>query len=151
MSCRYSSCRSFSSPNIRSSSTSEKPITAFNGVRNSCDMLARNSDLCREAISNSRLFSFQLAEYPGIEDGQRRLVGERLQHLGDLVRVAARGLAPHDQDADDPVFPKQRHGQHRHPAAAEQSLLMGVAATSREVRFLQRTAGHGPPDRPVSR
>ena len=31
MSCRYSSCRSFSSPNIRSSSTSEKPITAFSG------------------------------------------------------------------------------------------------------------------------
>ena len=46
MSWRYSSWRSFSSPNMRSSSTSEKPITAFRGVRSSCDMLARNSDLC---------------------------------------------------------------------------------------------------------
>ena len=53
MSRRYSSWRSLSSPNIRSSSTSEKPITAFSGVRSSCDMLARNSDLWRLAISSS--------------------------------------------------------------------------------------------------
>ena len=45
MSRRYSSWRSLISPNMRSSSTSEKPITAFNGVRSSWDMLARNSDL----------------------------------------------------------------------------------------------------------
>ena len=39
---------------MRSSSTSEKPITAFSGVRSSCDMLARNSDLWRLATSSSR-------------------------------------------------------------------------------------------------
>src|SRR5215471_2622105 len=44
MSLRYSSCFSFSSPNIRSFSTSENPMIAFSGVRSSCDMLARNSD-----------------------------------------------------------------------------------------------------------
>ena len=57
MSRRYSSWRSFSSPNMRSSSTSENPITAFRGVRSSCDMLARNSDLCAPATSSWRVFS----------------------------------------------------------------------------------------------
>ena len=37
---------------MRSSSTSENPITALSGVRSSCDMLARNSDLCRPATSS---------------------------------------------------------------------------------------------------
>ena len=34
--------------------TSEKPMIAFSGVRSSCDMLARNSDLWRLAVSSSR-------------------------------------------------------------------------------------------------
>ena len=46
-----------SSPKRRSSNTSEKPITAFSGVRSSWDMLARNSDLWRLATSSSRLLS----------------------------------------------------------------------------------------------
>ncbi len=50
MSFRYSSCFSLISPNIFSSSTSEKPMMEFNGVRSSCDMLARNCDLCWLAI-----------------------------------------------------------------------------------------------------
>jgi hypothetical protein len=37
MSFTYSSCFSFSSPNIRSVRTSEKPMTAFSGVRSSWD------------------------------------------------------------------------------------------------------------------
>ena len=32
-------------------------MIAFSGVLSSCDMLARNSDLCRLAASSSRLFS----------------------------------------------------------------------------------------------
>ena len=36
-------------PNICCCSTSENPMIAFSGVRSSCDMLARNSDLCRLA------------------------------------------------------------------------------------------------------
>ena len=51
MSFRYSSCFSFSSPNMRSVRTSEKPMMALRGVRSSCDMLARNSDLCWLATS----------------------------------------------------------------------------------------------------
>jgi hypothetical protein len=44
-------------PNIRSDSTSEKPMIAFSGVRSSCDILARNSDLCWLATSSWRLLS----------------------------------------------------------------------------------------------
>ena len=54
MSCTYSAWRSLSSPNIRSSSTSEKPMTALSGVRSSCDMLARKSDLCWLVVASSR-------------------------------------------------------------------------------------------------
>ena len=56
MSRTYSICFTLSSPNMRSRSTSEKPITAFNGVRSSCDMLARNSLLWRFALSSSAVF-----------------------------------------------------------------------------------------------
>ena len=45
------------SPNIRSLRTSEKPMIALSGVRSSCDMLARNSDLCWLAASSSLLFT----------------------------------------------------------------------------------------------
>ena len=57
MSSVYSACFSFSSPNILSPKTSEKPMMALSGVRSSCDMLARNSDLCRLAASICRLLS----------------------------------------------------------------------------------------------
>ena len=53
MSSRYSACFSFTGPNISSRSTCEKPRMAFSGVRSSCDMLARNSDLCRLVASSS--------------------------------------------------------------------------------------------------
>ena len=57
MSPVYSACFSFNSPNSLSCKTSEKPMIAFSGVRSSCDMLARNSDLCRLAASICRLLS----------------------------------------------------------------------------------------------
>ena len=57
MSSVYSACFSFSSPNILSPKTSEKPMMALSGVRSSWDMLARNSDLCRLAASIWRLLS----------------------------------------------------------------------------------------------
>ena len=57
MSPRYSACLAFTSPNISSLSTSEKPMMALSGVRSSCDMLARNSDLCWLATSSCTLFS----------------------------------------------------------------------------------------------
>ena len=57
MSWMYSACLSLSSPNMRSPRTSEKPMIALSGVRSSCDMFARNSDLWRLAASSSRLLS----------------------------------------------------------------------------------------------
>ena len=57
MSSRYSVCLSLTSPNMRSSSTSEKPMMALSGVRSSCDMFARNSLLWRFATSSSRRLS----------------------------------------------------------------------------------------------
>ena len=60
-SSRYSSCLAFTSPNILSSSTSENPMMALRGVRSSWDMLARNSDLWRLAISNWTLTSWSCA------------------------------------------------------------------------------------------
>ena len=81
MSWRYSSCFSFRSPNIRSSSTSEKPMIALSGVRSSWDMLARNSDLCWLATSSSAALVLDLAEEPSILDGQGRLGRERLQQV----------------------------------------------------------------------
>ncbi len=54
MSSRYSSCFSLSGPNMRMRRAWEKPMIAFSGVRSSCDMLARNSDLCLLAASSSR-------------------------------------------------------------------------------------------------
>ena len=53
MSSRYSACFSFTSPAMPSRNTCEKPMIAFSGVRSSCDMLARKSDLCWLAVSSS--------------------------------------------------------------------------------------------------
>ena len=46
-------CFALTSPEIPSRSTCEKPMIAFNGVRSSWDMLARNSDLCWLVVSSS--------------------------------------------------------------------------------------------------
>ncbi len=54
MSSRYSSCLSFTPPNSLCCSTWVKPMIAFNGVRSSWLMFARNSDLCRLDASSSR-------------------------------------------------------------------------------------------------
>ena len=92
MSRTYSSWRSFSSPNIRSSSTSENPMTALSGVRSSCDMLARNSDLCRLATSSSRdlcsssrnrrALWIAMADWPAsVSSSSDGLVGERARRL----------------------------------------------------------------------
>ncbi len=50
-----STCSSFKSPAILSRSTSAKPMMALRGVRNSCDMLARNSDFILFACSRARM------------------------------------------------------------------------------------------------
>ena len=79
MSWTYSSWRSLSSPNSRSSRTSEKPMTALSGVRSSWDMLARNSDLCRLATSSSADLVSSSRNSRAFTSGDRGLRGERLR------------------------------------------------------------------------
>ncbi len=116
MSRTYSSWRSLSSPNIRSSSTSEKPITAFSGVRSSCDIEARNSDLCRPATSSSRKScTFWIAIAPWAAN----VLISVERAIAELVDV----LAPQRDDADDLVARQHRHAEHR-PEAAELARLV---------------------------
>src|SRR5713101_7540365 len=106
MSFRYSSCFSFSSPNMRSVSTSEKPMMAFNGVRSSWDMLARNSDLCRLAA-----LVLDLVKEPGILDSQGRLGREGAKQLHRLGRKLSGAVARNAETPDEPIFADHRHGQ----------------------------------------
>ena len=147
MSRRYSSWRSLSSPNKRSSSTSEKPITALSGVRSSCDMLARNSDLCRPATSSWRDLLLELPEHAGVVDGDRRLAGERLEQLGGALGEGTGDPAAHEQRADDLLLPAQRHDEHRSPAGAREPLDVRIARLLREIRrALGLPARSGTPD-----
>ena len=104
MSFRYSSCFSFSSPNIRSPRTSENPMMAFSGVRSSWDMLARNSDLCWLADFELPALVLDLPEEPRVLDGQGRLGGEGLQQLDRSRRELAGRLRDHGETADQLVF-----------------------------------------------
>ena len=49
-------------------------------------------------------FLLDLAEQPGVLDGQDRLRREGFQKLDDLGAKLAGGFAPHHQAADDAVF-----------------------------------------------
>ena len=133
MSSRYSRCLSLSSPNMPSSSTSEKPITALSGVRSSCDMLARNSDLCALATSTCRLFSpisrnrwaFWIAS------------ADWLANLSSSSAVSTANspgpLPPHDERSENPILAQQGHGEHRLPAVPQQLLDVRVGRLHVEV------------------
>ena len=111
MSSRYSACFSLTAPNIALRSTWEKPLIAFSGVRSSCDMFARNSDLWRLAASSSAGLLVELRQRsrqlpgallhlllePGVGRRQARshpveFVGERreLVSAGDLDALVER-------------------------------------------------------------
>jgi hypothetical protein len=110
MSRTYSSWRSFKFPDSRSSSTSENPITAFKGVRSSCDIDARNSDLCADAISSARaVMTFWIAITPCVakpSTERDRAVVERRDHL-----------APQHDHAEHAILGQHRHAEHRVEAA----------------------------------
>ena len=53
-------------------------MIALSGVRSSCDMLARNSDLCLFAVSSCRLLSWISRNRRDILDRDARLVGKGL-------------------------------------------------------------------------
>ena len=103
MSCRYSSCLSFSSPNMRS----EQHLgEADDGVERRPQLVghvgARNSDLWRFAISSCSVFSRSSWKSRVVLDGDDGLVGERPKQLDFLVRERLR-RAPGDRDHPDRV------------------------------------------------
>ena len=113
MSSTYSVCFSFNSPNYFSCNTSEKPMIALSGVRSSCDMLARNSDLCWLADFQLLALRFDLAKQPRVVDRQRRLRREGLQQIHHL-RFELSGLPPpHRQTAHNLLLAQERHRQKR--------------------------------------
>ena len=82
---------------MRSTSTSEKPMMALSGVRSSCDMLARNSDLClagrRQLLAlvlDLSIPLLQLGEQPHVLDRDHGLIGER---LSSAICVSVNGIA----------------------------------------------------------
>ena len=72
-------------------------MIALSGVRSSCDMLARNSLLCRLAVSSSRLLISISRNSRAFWMAMRGLRRERLQELDHLRIEVARGLAIHDR------------------------------------------------------
>ena len=87
MSFRYSACFSLISPNMRSVSTSEKPMIALSGVLSSCDMLARNSDLWLVRDLELRALLLDLAEQAHVLDRDDGLVGEGAAAARSACRV----------------------------------------------------------------
>ena len=53
----------------------------------------------------------ELPEEPGVLDGQGGLGGEGLEEVHDLLRELPHGLAPHRQDAQDPLLRQERDRQ----------------------------------------
>ena len=140
MSRRYSVCFSFVSPNIPCSSTSENPMIALSGVRSSCDMLARNSDLCWLATSSSRLFISISRKSRAFWMARADWVAKVLSTLDDLGRERPRRAAAHDQPADDALFTQERDGEQGARAGAKQGGAKPavVRAVDRDVRDLDR-------------
>src|SRR4029450_9496195 len=150
MSFRYSSCFSFSSPNMRSIRTSENPMTAFSGVRSSCDMFARNSDLCWLATSSWRLFA-PISRY------SRAFWMARTDWLANVWRRSATSggeapapclLAPAHEGSQDLLLEEKRHRHHRPVAVPlergpDASDIVGVLV--QHIRDLERgPLGHRP-------
>ena len=79
-----------------------------------------------------------LAEQPGILDGQSGLGGEGLEEVHDLVRELPHCLPPHRQDTQDPLLGQERHGQHRAVAEAEER----TSEPGHGVCFLVADVGH---------
>ncbi len=109
------SCLAFSSPNMRSVSTSEKPMMALSGVRSSCDMLARNSDLCWLATSSCAALVLDLVE-------QARVLRSRSRPGRRSVRMSV----------DHPLVERRRGrgGTARCPAPTSPPII-GTVSTAR--------------------
>ena len=119
---------------MRSDSTSEKPMIALSGVRSSCDMLARNSDLCWFATSSCALFSwisrnsrtFSIA----ITAWSAKVLSSSICLSVNGPRLAVRAS---DEHADRLALAQHRHGEDAAVAAraASSSSRLGSAASAR--------------------
>ncbi len=91
-------------------------MTALSGVRSSCDMLARNSDLCWLASASSTLCCsscwYSRALVSATADWLAKAASS--SHVSSLN--APGRLAPHDERPDDPVGTHERDGDERAPA-----------------------------------
>ena len=92
--------------------SSVMPMMPFMGVRISWLMLARNSLLARLAASAASLAARSSAADPGVLQGERGLVGERLGHPY-LVGLEAAVLRSADGEGADRLVPEHdRDGEH---------------------------------------
>ena len=140
MSSMYSACFSFSSPNIRSPSTSEKPMMALSGVRSSWDMLARNSDLCRLAASIWRLLSSISRNSRAFWIASTDWVAKVFRSSMTSGRNSPGVFRPNHQAADDAVFAQQGNGQ----AGAEAEAIEHLAHAALVGPGLRGCRGSGP-------
>ena len=122
MSATYSACFSFISPNSLSDRTSEKPMIALSGVRNSCDMLARNSLLCWLAISSCRLFASISRNSRAFWMASADCVANVFSSSITVGSNSPGRLPVHREAAQQVVFAQQRHDQQR-PIAQVNEML----------------------------
>ena len=87
-------------------------MIALSGVRSSCDIDARNADLCLLAISSWRLFSWISSDEPRVLDRDHRLVGERAQQRDLAIGKRRHLVTPHREDADGIGVNQHGHAQH---------------------------------------
>ena len=98
---------------------------AEDGVQRRPQLVAHVGQELRLVLAGDRELAallLDLAEQPGVLDGQRRLRGEGLQELDDLRRELPGRSPDHRQRADDLVLPQQRHRQQRPVALPEQDV-----------------------------
>ena len=88
-------------------------MMALSGVRSSCDMFARNSDLCWFAISSCRLLSWISRNRRAFWMAIDRLVGEGLQQRDVLVGERADVVAADEDGADAIALPQHRREDQR--------------------------------------
>ena len=144
MSWRYSACFSFTSPNIRSASTSEKPRIAFSGVRSSWDMLARNSDLWRLAASSCRLLSAisrkRRAFWMASADWVAKVWSSSMTSGANAPGVFRLTVSPPISWSSRSM----RYGEHRAGPRAEEDVAEGpaIGVLRRDVGNLDRLARH---------
>ncbi len=95
-------------------------------------MLARELQLPRLVLD--------LAEQTCVLDGERRLRGERLHQVDDVLAEAARPLAPYHQGADDAVLAQQGHRQQGAHVGPQQHVAHVVSGLAGEVADLDHAA-----------